>query len=579
MTNIEYSHLNSDEHVDSTNSLEKDMEYGIELPSIGHDSETDTASMSSDRTSMENKSEFELDIDTPTLVKVKVLVLQAFPIIISFFLGLGGSFVNLMYAGTYTYHGKAATVFAAVSLANMFCNMTFLSLLIGLSTAVETLGSQHNGAKNYREVGIVLQRSIVVLGSLIPISLFVWFHAAVVFHFMGIEKDVCEIIRNYVRIRALTMPIDVLYVSYEKYLMSIGVVHPTMWDGIGFNLLIIFFNSIFVYYFKFGYQCLAWTWVISSYLRTFIQMSMSWRYEEVQRTLQKPSKEAFEKLHDFVALGLPGTIMICSEWWAYEILTIFASILGTESVASQAIILQVASLCFMVPIGLSIATASFVGNALGAGKKQLAIAISNLALCVIMVLQLIVAMVVLFGGATFVDSFTTDALVRKISLRAMPFLAAFTWFDALQGVCSGILRGAGKQSTGAVANVFSFYAIGLPMAWTICFTLGKGVNGLMMGLSIGVSVQVSVLLFLVKCRRDYTFSSPIIESGVKESSTQEIEAVSEGRSVKTDASTSNTTVKKVVSLLRLTYSRKSSAAHNWYKQLESEDDSELIVPC
>jgi hypothetical protein len=45
----------------------------------------------------------------------------------------------------------------------MFANVSCLSILIVMSSAVEILGSQHNGAGNYKEVGIVLQRSILIL--------------------------------------------------------------------------------------------------------------------------------------------------------------------------------------------------------------------------------------------------------------------------------------------------------------------------------------------------------------------------------------------------------------------------------
>lgn len=64
---------------------------------------------------------------------------------------------------------------------------------------------------------------------------------------------------------------------------------------------------------------------------------------------------------EFVSLGVPGTVMLCSEWWAYEILTIFASMLGTEEVAAQSVILQTAGLAFMLPLGLGIASASLIG--------------------------------------------------------------------------------------------------------------------------------------------------------------------------------------------------------------------------
>ncbi len=55
------------------------------------------------------------------------------------------------------------------------------------------------------------------------------------------------------------------------------------------------------------------------------------------------------------------------------VLSLFASLKGTDAVAAQTIILQTASLVFMIPLGLGVASASLVGNAIGAKKRALAI--------------------------------------------------------------------------------------------------------------------------------------------------------------------------------------------------------------
>ena len=71
----------------------------------------------------------------------------------------------------------------------------------------------------------------------------------------------------------------------------------------------------------------------------------------------------------------------------------------------------------------------------------------------------------------------------------------------------GVLRGAGKQFIGAVANLIAFYAIGLPMAWILCFIFRLGVRGLMMGISFGTFFQVVVLLVLILGFEDYVYSA------------------------------------------------------------------------
>ena len=42
-------------------------------------------------------------------------------------------------------------------------------------------------------------------------------------------------------------------------------------------------------------------------------------------------------------------------------------------------------------------------------------------------------------------------------------------FDGTQGVCGGVLRGAGKQTVGAALNLFAFYCVGLPISLVLGF--------------------------------------------------------------------------------------------------------------
>ncbi len=453
---------------------------------------------------------FGLSEESTEYDQLRVLISQSVPVIISFFLSIGGTFTNLVFAGQYVHEsGDKSAVFAGVSLANMFANVSCLSILIGMSGAVETLGSQHNGAGNYKEVGIILQRSIIILGIITIPIIFLWFFAADIFQAIGVEDTVCDVIQRFIRIRILTIPMDVINESYEKYLMSIGVMKPSMWANISFNFFIFIFDAIFVHGFNLHYDCLAWSWVLSLYLSAFVQIYLSLSEPAVKRTLVPYDKAAWSNWKEFINLGLPGTVMLCSEWWAYEVLSIFASLLGTAQVAAQTIILQTASLAFMVPLGLGVACASLVGNAVGAGKKSLAIGIGKLSVKSIFVLEVAIGVVILLLGPYFVDVFSNDSQVKHVANRAIPFLSLFALIDGLQGVCSGVLRGAGKQFIGAVANLIAFYGIGLPMAWFFCFTLHLGVNGLMLGISCGTIFQVAVLVTMILFFESYVYSSDL----------------------------------------------------------------------
>lgn len=495
------SNLDSDSYRDSVTTIETldQSDYSKEEHIVNVDTCSDDGV----------KKEIEVDENSSTYERLVAISSIAFPIIVSFFLNIGGGFINLIYAGSYVLDGSDTTVFDGISLSNMYCNVTFLSLLIGLSSAIETLGSQHNGAKNYKEVGIVLQRSFVVLGVLTLPVFFLWYFSGTIFRYFGVNAEICQVISDYVRIRMLTIPLDVLDISYEKYLMAIGIVHPSMWANISFNLTIILFDSLFVYVLKYPYTFLGYTWVIARYVSAILQFRMSLSYKEVQRTLQPFDRAALRGLFQFFSIGLPGTVMLISEWWSYEILTLFASSLGPDPLAAEAIILQTAGLCYMLPLGLGIASSSLVGNALGAMKKDFAVQLSRLIILVSFVLQSFVGILLMLFGTYFVRVFTKNENVLAISSSTLPFLSIFTLFDALQGVASGILRGAGKQTLGAICNVIAFYALGLPAAYVACFVYHADVPGLIMGISAGTFFQVGVLLFMIFFCPNYLFTTII----------------------------------------------------------------------
>ncbi len=64
--------------------------------------------------------------------------------------------------------------------------------------------------------------------------------------------------------------------------------------------------------------------------------------------------------------------MMCSEWWAFQILTLLAGTLGVEALASQIITVNVSATLFMVPLGIQEAAGAIVGNFIGANDVLMA---------------------------------------------------------------------------------------------------------------------------------------------------------------------------------------------------------------
>ena len=110
------------------------------------------------------------------------------------------------------------------------------------------------------------------------------------------------------------IPFDIIGISYDKYLMSIGVVDPAMYSAAFFNVILIVCCYTTIIILELDYWYIAWSYVFASAMRTVIEITISMQYEEVIRTLTKPTYEIFNEWRDFFNLGIPGCVMMCAEW-------------------------------------------------------------------------------------------------------------------------------------------------------------------------------------------------------------------------------------------------------------------------
>ena len=78
--------------------------------------------------------------------------------------------------------------------------------------------------------------------------------------------------------------------------------------------------------------------------------------------------ECFDKkgLIDYFKQGIPSTGMLCLEWWAFEIMTVFAACISLTATATQVIMMNIGALFFMPSLGLQTAGSFLIGERIGA---------------------------------------------------------------------------------------------------------------------------------------------------------------------------------------------------------------------
>lgn len=190
-------------------------------------------------------------------------------------------------------------------------------------------------------------------------------------------------------------------------------------------------------------------------------------------------------------LGVPGMFMICMEWWAFEIMSLCAGWIGTLQLDEFIVCLNVISIGYTVPLGIGIAASTIVGNLLGADTPDQAKLASLCSVCIGGSIATINAIVMIAFRYELGAVFSNDANVISGVAVLIPYFALDHWVEGVQGVASGVLRGAGKQSLGAKANFVGYWAVCLPTALALAFN-GFEVMGLIIGLTCGVTTTLII---------------------------------------------------------------------------------------
>ncbi|KAJ3329473.1 hypothetical protein HDU93_000913, partial [Gonapodya sp. JEL0774] len=196
----------------------------------------------------------------------------------------------------------------------------------------------------------------------------------------------------------------------------------------------------------------------------------------------------------FLALGVPGAVMVASEWWAYELTSLLSGHLGPHALAAHSVLTTTGSLTYMLPLGVAVAATNRIGNALGRGDPRgarLAAIVGVLVGGALGILNgtWLVAVREWWGGV-FVGDGSGDeehnhsvteskvdqdrkpitaeqsdaTLVTSTVSSTLPLLSVFQLSDGLACVSGGCMRGAGYQKVGAVFNAIAYYGVGLPTA-------------------------------------------------------------------------------------------------------------------
>eukprot|EP00833_Pecoramyces_ruminatium_P012329 jgi/Orpsp1_1/1186361/evm.model.d7180000049984.1 len=210
----------------------------------------------------------------------------------------------------------------------------------------------------------------------------------------------------------------------------------------------------------------------------------------------------FKKWIEFLKLGIPGAIMVCNEWWAYEVCALLAGILGETSLAVQSIFSSITNYSYNIPMGLSIATTLRLGYNLGEKSSKKASATTKISIYMAFIFGIFNSLVLLIFRYKLPKIFTNDEEVIEGCSQILIIGAFYQLSDGLATIGNGILKGSGHQKNGALINFIAYWCIGLPLGTLLCFVFKLNLNGIWIGMASAL-FSVMVLEFITIYRIDW----------------------------------------------------------------------------
>ncbi|XP_010841227.1 PREDICTED: multidrug and toxin extrusion protein 2 isoform X4 [Bison bison bison] len=338
----------------------------------------------------------------------------------------------MVYVVSTVFCGHLGTVeLAAVTLSVAFVNVCGVSIGFGLSSACDTLMSQSFGSPNKKDVGIILQRGVLVLLLCCLPCWALFLNTQLILLLCRQDPAVSRLAQEYVQVYIPGLPANFLYSLQAKYLQNQGIVWPQVFSGIVGNCVNGLANYILVSVLGQGVRGSAFANTVSQFSQAVFLLFYIVLKKLHLETWAGWSWECLQDWGPFFRLAIPSMLMLCIEWWAYEIGSFLVGLLSVLDLSAQAVIYEVATVIYMIPMGLSIAVCVRVGTALGAADTVQAkrSAISG-TLCTVGT-SLVVGILLSLLRNKLGHIFTNDEEVVALVNKVLPLYIFFQLFDAL----------------------------------------------------------------------------------------------------------------------------------------------------
>lgn len=395
----------------------------------------------------------------------------------------------------------SAQALAAGALGNVLA-IGLQIFAMGILMALDPLVSQADGAGDDIAFARALQRGLLLAIVLaVPLSLAMW-EMGPLLRLLGQQEELIVPTAEYIRgLIWGNVPLLVFTVLRQTLQATSRVRQALLAIAIG-NAVNVPANLALIFGFfgapRLGVLGSAYATSISRWVMAAVILAAGWR---VLAPYLRDLRAAVFRLEGYLSmlrLGLPIGVQLSMEFCAFACVALLMGNLGTLELAAHQIAINLASMAFMVPLGIAGAAATRVGNAIGRRDPEGARRAMRVSLALGGAVMLVSASAFALFPSFLARLYTPETAVVALAAQLLPIAAIFQVADGVQAVGSGILRGAADTRLPAVLMFVGYWLIGIPIGAGLAFGLGWGPIGLWWALTIGLATVASLLVLRIR---------------------------------------------------------------------------------
>ena len=391
--------------------------------------------------------------------------------------------------------GGQELAFYGISLAPQ---VTLMVTGTGLLVGTVVLVAQADGAGRPEHAGRIWRLALLIAAVMGILFGLVLLAGEAILTWLGQTPDIAAGGGRALALFAPGMPAIMMYVATTSFLEGVGRPNAGMTIALGANAINAALNWVFIFGHAgapaMGSDGAVLATTITRWLMLAVIVGYALLMAERHRFgVRAPLRGHLHFAGKLLKIGAPLAAGTALETTAFSAMTIFAGWLGEATLAAYQVTLNVVTLCFMLTLGLSTATAVRVANAVGRGDRIGIARAGWVGTGLVCVLMVAMALVVTAFRQPIAGFYTTDHAVQAVAVLALGIAAPMLIVDGLQGVLMGAVRGAADVIVPTVMHAVAFWGITGPVGYFLGIVFDLGMVGLMSGLVVGL-IAATLLL-------------------------------------------------------------------------------------